>query len=114
MKKILAIFLILFCVLASGAFATQKHSSGLIAASNAYTDPIYVTGVSNLSISGTWAGTVTLQRSFDNGANWMDVTSFTADVESNSEFESESGVCYRAGFKPGNYNSGTANIRISQ
>lgn len=27
----------------------------------------------NISVSGTWTGSVTLQRSFDNGSTWHDV-----------------------------------------
>jgi len=33
------------------------------------------------SLSGTWAGTVTLQRSFDKGTTAVDVEAFTANTE---------------------------------
>ncbi len=113
MKRIIAFFLAI-ALIASSAWATNKKSLANIGAADSYVQPIYVQGVFNLSISGTWAGTVTLQRSFDNGATWLDVSGYTGNAESNSEYEPEGGVCYRAGFKAGQYTSGTAVIRISQ
>jgi len=66
----------------------------------------------NLSISGTWAGTVTLQRSFD-GQTWQDVETFTANAERVGD-DPEKNINYRVGFKTGEYTSGTASVRISQ
>jgi hypothetical protein len=74
---------------------------------------IRIKGNFNLSISGTWAGTVTLQRSFNNGTTWFDVRSYTTNIE-NWDQEIESGVLYRAGFKTGDHTSGTADVRISK
>ena len=34
-----------------------------------------------VSISGTWTGTIEIQRSFDAGANWKTVESYTANQE---------------------------------
>jgi hypothetical protein len=67
----------------------------------------------NLSVSGTWAGTVTLQRSFNNGSTWLDVYSVTANVETVVD-SPETGVLWRLGIKTGNYTSGTAVCRLSQ
>lgn len=67
----------------------------------------------NLSVSGTWVGTVTLQRSFDGGSTWLDVASWTANVETTVETP-ESGVLWRLGIKSGNFTSGTAVVRLSQ
>ncbi|MBY0587101.1 hypothetical protein K2X85_07985 [bacterium] len=67
----------------------------------------------NLSVSGTWAGTVTLQRSFDSGATWLDVYSTTANVETVVD-NAETGVLWRLGIKSGNFTSGTAVCRLSQ
>ena len=66
----------------------------------------------NLSISGTWSGTITLQRSFDEGVTWRDVADYTANQEDivNSP---EPGVLWRAGFKAGEYTSNTAVVRLS-
>jgi hypothetical protein len=74
---------------------------------------IQIKGEFNLSISGTWEGTVTLQRSFNNGVDWFDVDTFTVNVE-NWDQEIESGVLYRAGFKTGDFTSGSADVRISK
>lgn len=67
----------------------------------------------NLSVSGTWAGTVTLQRSFNNGSTWLDVYSTTGNVETVVD-NVESGVLWRLGIKTGNFTSGTAVCRLSQ
>ena len=67
----------------------------------------------HLSISGTWAGTITIQRSVDGGTTPLDVNTYTANVEDQGD-EVESGVMYRAGFKTGQYTSGTAIVRLSQ
>jgi hypothetical protein len=90
----------------------QKASASLTAA-NTWTDPVPILGPFNLSLSGTWVGTITIQRSFDNGVTWLDVTIFTANIEYLRD-EPELGALYRAGFKAGEYTSGTAAVRISQ
>lgn len=73
----------------------------------------------NISVGGTWAGTITLQRRFGStDANSpRDVTdgSFvhtTATVIEKSLYDHESGVQYRIGFKTGDYTSGTALVRL--
>ncbi len=80
---------------------------------NRFTDPLDLQGDFNLSLSGDWVGTVTVQRSFDGGTTWLDVAEFTV----NGEFvgnEPEPGVKYRVGVKPGDYTSGTVTGRLSQ
>ncbi len=84
-----------------------------ITAQNTFSDPISIRGKFNLSISGTWAATVFLQRSFDNGANYVDVESYTANIEKIGE-ELESGILYRVGVKTGGFTSGTVVCRLSQ
>ena len=84
-----------------------------IAAQNTFTSSVQLLGEFNLSISGSWAGTVTLQRSFDGGTTWLDVATYSANVETAGD-EPEKNVLYRAGIKTGEYTSGTAVIRISQ
>ena len=66
----------------------------------------------NVSVSGTWVGTVSLQRSYDN-ATWMDVESYTANVETTVN-EPESEIYYRLGMANGDFSSGTCNVRLSQ
>ena len=84
-----------------------------ISAQNTFSDGLYVVGAFNLSISGTFVGTVTVQRSFDQGATWRDVDTFTAPIETAGS-DPEPVVVYRAGIKTGEYTSGTASIRIGR
>lgn len=86
-----------------------------ITADDTFTDElqIYAGDNFNVSISGTWVATVTVQRIFEDRETWVDVESFTANTEKTG-FESESGVRYRIGVKSGNFTSGTAEVRISQ
>ena len=81
-----------------------------ITAQNTFTDKLQVVGHFNLSISGTWAATVTVQRSWD-GTNWFDVDTFTSNYEGTG-FDAEE-VYYRAGVKTGDFTSGTVALRIS-
>jgi hypothetical protein len=89
-----------------------------ISAENTFTEnisPMYnnPSGALNLSISGTWEGTVTLQRSFDEGENWYDVDEFTLNIQTLLA-DYELGVRYRVGIKTGDYTSGTASVRLSK
>jgi hypothetical protein len=71
-------------------------------------------GQFTLSIAGTWEGTLSLQRSLDNGDSWLDTGD---EFESNGEYncnDSAIGVLYRLGFKSGNYTSGTADVTIAK
>jgi hypothetical protein len=65
----------------------------------------------NISISGTWEGTVTLQRRFSTSDSARDVESFDDNAEE-SLFDHERGVEYRIGIKTGEYTSGTCNVRL--
>lgn len=80
-----------------------------LSAQNTFTDSIDLVGYFNLSISGTFVATVTVQRSFDN-VNWFDVDTFTAPIETYGFDPSQ--CYYRAGIKTGAYTSGTAVISI--
>jgi len=82
-----------------------------ITAQDTFTDTIEVRGHFNISISGTWAGTVTAQRSFDGGSTWLDVDTFTSNYEGVG-FDAED-TLYRLGIKTGDYTSGTAVVRLS-
>jgi len=71
----------------------------------------------NLSIWGTFVGTVQLERSFDNGVTWLPLTAlgsslaFTAPC-SETFTECEASVIYRLNCTA--YTSGTINYRLSQ
>lgn len=80
-----------------------------LSAENTFTSSIDLVGYFNLSISGTFSATVTVQRSFDN-TNWFDVDTFTAPIETYGFDPSQ--CYYRAGIKTGDYTSGTAVISL--
>ena len=83
-------------------------------ANDAFTDPVKLSGYFNLSISGTWTGTITVQRSIDLGDTWHDVDTFTANTEEYGlEPEHTNVVYYRIGAKAGAFTSGSCNLRLS-
>lgn len=92
---------------------SRKSVSRSITAENLYTDAILLVGYFNLSISGTWAGTVTVQRSFDSGSTWHDVDTWTENTQEYG-LEPENGTQYRAGIKTDEFSSGTCVVRLSQ
>lgn len=86
-----------------------------LTAENTYSDSVtIVKGKFNFSLSGTWVATVYVQRSFDNGSNWLDVDSFTTNCQMIGEETEYCGSLYRFGIKTGGYTSGTVVGRISQ
>lgn len=113
-------------------FNPGYHGTFLLGAEDTYTDPWRVTGIHSTSpnytdrafaftISGTWVGSLYLQRSFDGPdsgfADWSgggssnpqtgNGTINDADVDNNSI------IYYRVGFKPGTYTSGAASIAVN-
>ena len=83
-----------------------------ITAENSFTDPVQLTGFFNLSITGTFVATVTVQRSFDDKATWNDVDTFTNPAE---DWGMEPEVCwYRVGVKTGEFTSGSIGVRLGQ
>lgn len=68
----------------------------------------------NVSVGGSgWSAIITVQRTFDNGVNALDVDQFTGPEQAQGS-ESEDGVKYRIGIKPGDYTSGDIPVRISK
>ena len=92
---------------------TAKLQTRTIAAQNLWTDAVEVVGYFNLSISGTWVATVTVQRSFDDGMTWYDVDTWTENTQEYG-LEPEHGVQYRVGIKTGEYTNGNCVVRLSQ
>lgn len=82
-----------------------------ISAQNTFTDSVRLEGYFNLSLSGTFAATVTVQRSIDN-ATWADVDTFNAGTEEYG-FEPEL-MWYRVGVKTGDFTSGTVVVRLGR
>lgn len=87
-----------------------------ITAADQFTDwlPIREDRKFNLSISGTFTATVTLQRRFnDDPEKILDVETFTAATEKTGE-DHEGAVQYRLGSKTGEFTSGPIDVRVSQ
>jgi len=88
-----------------------------IASDNTFTDAIdplsgfLAISVSGFSDSPAFSGTITLQRSFDDGLTWKDIENYTADEETMIDAP-VAGIFYRLGIKTGNYTSGTANVGL--
>ncbi len=78
-----------------------------------FTDAVKLHSYFNLSIEGTWTGTITVQRSFDAGDTWYDVDFWTGNTEEYG-FEPERDVYYHVGVKAADAFSGTANVRLGQ
>lgn len=84
-----------------------------------FTDAIRVVGVGatrafTYQISGTWTGTITLQRSIDEEGSWSDVVSRTSNISTTYDDKLDNVIAYyRLGFKSGAYGSGTADLDLT-
>lgn len=90
-----------------------------IAAADTYTDWVDVPVINgnstfNLVISGTWAGTASVQqkRSGEGDATAVTIKTYTANDAEKGDLGS-GGLSVRAGFESGNYTSGTATFEIT-
>lgn len=106
-----------------GAMFKVSHSGQQVLQSlsseDSYIDPIRIAGIGNdrdfsFIISGTWVGTITLQRSYDGpDTGYVPVTTYTANgTVSYNDTDDNSIYWYRLGFIPSQYTSGTATIQI--
>lgn len=104
----------LFRLTSAGQAATQDAS-----AADTYTNSVLVTGtgdarVLGLTLSGTWAGTVTLQRSVGVSDNWQDVTTYTANASTTLDDALDNQVIYyRLGVKAAEWTSGTVTMTLA-
>jgi len=94
--------------------------SGTLTASDTYSSTIRVTGVDAgrvfvYSATGTWTGTLTLQRSFDSATTgFTDVLTTTSSTTANYDDTLDNSIVwYRIGFKAAAYGSGTASVSLS-
>lgn len=78
---------------------------------NTFTDAVRITDHGTVRISGTWAATVTLQRSDDEGSTWVD-TGDTWTANGVYSFTDYTDQLYRAGVKTGGFTSGTIALWI--
>jgi len=99
----------LFRVTSEGQEVTASVSAG-----NQFTNAIRVTGVDSSRIftiirSGTWSGTVTLQRSLDSDAGpWEDVTTYTTNATITYDDTLDNQIAwYRVGVKTGEMTTST-------
>lgn len=72
---------------------------------------IMLAGAFNLGLSGTWAGTMVLERSLDDGVSYETVDTFTENVQS-VDAEVEPHVLWR--WRCSAYTSGTIVARLAQ
>lgn len=86
-------------------------ASKTITGENSFTDPIQISGWFNVSISGTFVASVSVQRSIDK-STWLDVDAWT---EATEQVGMEPEVLwYRVGVKTGGFTSGSAVVRVGQ
>ena len=86
-------------------------ASKTITGENSFTDPIQISGWFNVSISGTFVASVTVQRSIDK-STWLDVDAWT---EATEQVGVEPEVLwYRVGVKTGGFTSGSVVVRVGQ
>ncbi|RLB93295.1 MAG: hypothetical protein DRH26_04210 [Deltaproteobacteria bacterium] len=95
----------------TAAITAENQFTDWIRPKDAHYDDVENGHFLNISIAGTWSGTVTLQRRFSTSDTARDVEEFTGNAEE-SLFDHESTVEYRLGIKTGDYTSGTCNARL--
>lgn len=100
------------------ATSQGQNQTVALSAADTYTDPIRVTGVSTdraftYTLSGTFVGTITLQRSVGDIGAWTDVNTVSLGALTYNDGFDNQIIYYRLGFKTGDYTSGTANIEVS-
>ncbi|MGB8275589.1 MAG: hypothetical protein WCF16_10020 [Alphaproteobacteria bacterium] len=86
--------------LASGTFGGTGQSAS-----------VALYGKFNVSVQGTFVGTVALRRSYDQGSTWNTVESYTVPTDKVGE-EPESGILYRLDCTA--FTSGTIVYRLSR
>lgn len=102
----------------SGQSVRQKLSS-----EDSYTDAIRIAGISTgandrnftVIISGTWSGTITLERSYDGpDTGFVIATTYVANTGGTTygDTDDNSIYWYRLGFRPGGFTSGTATVQL--
>lgn len=93
--------------------------SASVTAQNVFTDSIRVTGVDasrgiSVSITNTWTATVTLQRSFDDGVSWIDVTTYTTNTTTTYDDGLDNQeILYRIGVKTGDFTIGQVDLTLA-
>jgi hypothetical protein len=111
-------------------FHSGQNMTFELGAEDTYTEPLRVFGIStdnafDVTITGTWVGTITVQRSTDDAESgylsapttWEDSPSVTFTANGSETFDPGSSLdnvvqWSRLGFEPGDYTSGSATIAM--
>lgn len=90
-----------------------------LAQEDTFTDAIRVTGINadrnfTITITGTWTGTLSLQRSYDDAkTGFITVKTYAVNATESYDDDSDNTIYYyRIGFKAGDFTSGTATISL--
>lgn len=84
----------------------------IVDAENMFTEPLFVSGGKfDVSLSGISDSTITVQRRRREEDSWLDIQSFTADIELTGRMSGPWWV--RAGVKTGSYGSDTIDIIVA-
>ncbi|MHA1462013.1 MAG: hypothetical protein ACTSQ0_02985 [Candidatus Heimdallarchaeota archaeon] len=97
-------------------FRGNEVKESTISAENTFTDSIIIETSGDtfiVSLTGTWEATVTVQKSFDEGTTWLDVSNTTIP-ESIEVASYEDNVWWRIGVKTSDYTSGDVEARLSK
>jgi hypothetical protein len=105
----------LFKLSHSGQYIDER-----IAIEDAYTSSLRVSGIGDdrafvFTLLGTWSGTVSLQRSYDDpDTGFVSVQTYIANGTVAIDDSADNAIYYyRLGFEPGDYTSGEVQIQIS-
>jgi len=100
--------------------SSGQQVESTFSAEDQFSNAIRVTGVGasqrqfNITITGTWSATLTLQRSVGEPGAWVDVTTYTSNTATtyNDTLDNQI-IFYRIGLKTGDYASGTPDVVLS-
>jgi len=114
MKKLFAIILALALLLPGVALAECKTASVTSdEVAGTYSAALNVVpGQVDVSISGTWTGTVTVERKLASDAAWLTVDTFTSNFQ--GYYTGATGQQLRIGAANGDWGSGTMTLKICQ
>jgi hypothetical protein len=99
--------------------STGQLVTASLTGADQFTDAIRVSGIETqrrfqITITGTWTATVTLQYSVGEPGSWVDVKDWTANTsETHDDGLDNQIIYYRIGIKAGDYTSGTAVASLS-
>lgn len=107
---------------------TRQTATASLAGENQFTDSVRVAGLSNLNegdpevssraigitVVDTFSATVTLQRSLDDAASWIDIRTYTVPTAEGYDDGLDNQIAhYRLGIKTGDYTSGSASATLT-